>query len=424
MRLVLFAGNKVHQHIDQALHSCTIPNAMAISINVPNHVQCILNPFDSMLTVFTGSLDSRNVHFSAHIAYICRVLGTADDSHRLLSHPHAAVSTNKYLQSRHATHCFADVHVCGKAFNSGYLAHPTIVDNCLHMGAIMAAKKGGSSTQAYIPTAIDGFMVIAPHQQAARAHAYAEVNGAESKPFALSSYRMQQEAGIEPSGFQLVDLHAQAARFTRSFSNHKDGHKEPSSLTYTIQWQHHAPTHVRMPRKKSLKHQIRHTWLDEQFEKLFGETTKLSKSLAASSLADIALIQSMLNLSLPRHSINLISIRDPLSNSIMPMDSPSLMFHQNQYRGNGNAVAHTIARVAASEYPEHVWSALMASPLSIELPMVPDNIDAFGVNISGRAIQFPRVLPAREKLPSLYGEILPKRVIISGGLNGMGASNP
>ena len=288
----------------------------------------------------------------------------------------------------------------------------------------MAAQKRGSSTQAYIPTAIDGYMVIAPPQQAARARAHAKVNGAESKSFALSSYKMQQEAGIQPSGFQLVDLHAQPAHFNRSFSKHKDGHKEPSSLTYTIQWQYNAPIHVHTPRKKSLKPQIRHTWLDEQSKQLFGETTKLSKSLAASSLADIALVQSMLNLSSPRHSINLISIRDPLSNSILPMSNPSSMFHQNQYRGNGSAVAHTIAKVAASEYPERVWSALMASPLSIEKPMVPKDTDAFGVIISGRAIQYPRVLPAQEKLPSLYGEILPKRVIISGGLNGMVTSNP
>lgn len=415
----------VHHTTDQNLETCTIPTPLALADASPMLVECSLNHLSSALEVSTSGSKFGNIHFSGYGRHGVTSLHNLKDVLPSLNHSNKTLlSINAPFDVQYATICCACVHMNDERHISGFLAHPAIVDSCFHIGAIVANYKlESSSIYAYIPVAFSAFTIFAPLLQISKVYAHADVNA--GKDVHLSSYRARQYGDTMPCGFQLMNLHARVSHFERSLGAHLTRH--PMPISYTIQWQCGGRTAPHMIKERVLPCGIGHMWLNDHGSQFFGETTYTYKSVAASFLKDIALIQSLDLLRLSRQNINMMSAASPLYVSMVPSEKPFDPSHHICNRLNicassyRNAASLGAVKVASFEHPEHLWSAIIANPLSCESPTIPKDTDAFGQIISGRGILSPLVLaaPQRPAGTSMFCKADVGKAIISGGLNGV-----
>ena len=372
---------------------------------------------------------SPSIHFSCYVRHA--VTPPCSIAHEPWSTRHSDTTILRLLAPfdvHYTTICCANVHMHRDAHISGFLAHPAIVDSCLHIGALAATYKAESSSSTlYIPVAFKAFIVFGPLRPAPSVHAHAKIDASDHIRSALSSYFMRQDGNIPPCGFQLGDLQAQQLHPERPVGKQPASRDQtmPVDYTYTIQWQFNSPLRS-SSMKESLQRRATHSWLDIHGNPIVGKATHKHLPITASFLMDVALIQSLVALALSEQKIYMMSDASPLHNSIMPFERPQPLHHLH-YGSNAHFLRHSnaaslgIVKVAASEHPEHVWGAVMASPLDCEWPTISKDTDAFGQASSGKGILSPRLLVTshRQADALTFCNASAGKAIISGGLNGV-----
>lgn len=423
----MHAGHGVHRALNQSLELCTIPIPLALNAASQKLAKCSINHASSVLEVSSGGPMSLNIHFSCYVRH--GVTSSSSIAIEARSPRHSKKTVLRLLApfSVHfTTICCASVHMHIDAHISGFLAHPAIVDSCLHIGALVATHNAlSSSSSVYIPVAFKAFVVFGPLQLAPSLHAHAKMDANNRTRSALSSYFMRQDENITPCGFQLSDLHAHQLHPERPLGQQSASQFMPIDYTYTIQWQLISPLRPSLE-KERLRHGSRHSWLDNHGNPVFGKTTYEYQSVAASFLMNIALIQSLIALAFSEKKIYMMSDASPLHSTILPLERLQPLHHlHNESNAHvvrySNAASLGIVKVAASEHPEHVWGALLASPLGCEWPTISKDVDAFGQSTFGKGILSPRMLVAshRPAKALTHCNASAGKAIISGGLNGV-----
>ena len=424
----MHVGNGVHHALDQHLQMCSLPKPLSILATASKRVECFIDHVSSDIKVSSGSAPYSYIHLSGNVRRGVELPYNLTKRIRMLSQysPSTLLSILAPSYVHHAAICCASVHVHSDMHISGYLAHPAIVDSSLHIGAVVATQNIGSFlASTYIPIALDAFNVYGPVQPAHRMNAHAEVNAGKHLLSAVSSYHVRQIGDTTPCGFQLMDLHARAVQLQQSLGKYVARPSMLVNYTYAIQWQCSSSTSSYILKKSFLPSDLRHIWLDKQGNRIFGKTTYSARSATASLLSDIALIQSVITLAGPTQHINLMGPASPHHNNIVPLERPSLSFHNLSCRGDNSTISTSAClgamKVTASEHPNNVWGSVMASHYNNELPKVPKGVDAFGQIISGRATQEPLLLVTLQQPERIATECkeVGGKIIISGGLNGV-----
>ena len=398
----------MHHAMNQSLELCTIPFALALNAASQKFVKCSLNHANSVLEVSSGWSMSQKAHFSCYVRQgVTSPISVANEVRSTRLFDKTVLRLLAPFDVHSTTICCAGVHMHTDARISGFLAHPAIVDSCLHIGALAATYKAESSSSSlYIPIAFEAYLVFAPLRLAPSVHAHAKIDANKHTRSALSSYFMRQDANIMPRGFQLTDLHAQQLHLERPLGKQS---ASPIMPAYTIQWQYSSPSRPNL-KKKRLQCGTTRSWLDNHGNPILGKTTYKCLSIAASYLMDVALIQSLVALKLLEQKIPMMSDASPLCNGVNT--------HAVHY---SNAAALGVVKVAASEHPEHVWGALMASPLDCDWPTVSKDVDAFGQTIFGKGMLLPRMLVTAQRPAKalMCCNASAGKAMISGGLNGV-----
>ena len=417
----MHAGNGVHNALDQSLVTCTIPSPLPLTNVSTKGIECSLDHLSSVLAIKTTSSTIANIHFLAHVGQSFNFKISLEDRLPPLRSSNRTLRILAPSNGRYATLCCACVHMHDDAHNFGYLAHPAVVDNCFHIGAMVAAYNSKASAMStYVPIGLSAFSVFASFESASGVYAFAEVKSNNDVLSALSSYHMTQSRESMPCGFQANDLQAQAVHLGQSLNKESSKQAMNKSYTYIIQWQNCSPSKSHPPKECLLQNKLGYMWLDNFGKRVLGETTQDVMSAAMSFLKDIALIQTLLVLPLSGQHVIMMSTSNPLYENVVPSDRTVLPIHGVPSRSNFYAACLGLVKVAAAEHPEHIWGSVMADSLSCGMPTFPKNVDPFGQIISRRATIFPRMLVTLPQLGSslMYRKIAVGKTTISGGLNG------
>lgn len=234
----MHAGHGVHHALYQSLELCTIPIPLALNAASQKFANCSLNLITSVLEVSSGGSMSPSIHFSCYVRHA--VTPPCSIAHQPWSTRHSDTTILRLLAPfdvHYTTICCANVHMHRDAHISGFLAHPAIVDSCLHIGALAATYKAESSSSTlYIPVAFKAFIVFGPLRPAPSVHAHAKIDASDHIRSALSSYFMRQDGNIPPCGFQLGDLQAQQLHPERPVGKQPASRDQtmPVDYTYTM----------------------------------------------------------------------------------------------------------------------------------------------------------------------------------------------
>ena len=167
-----------------------------------------------------------------------------------------------------------------------------------------------------------------------------------------------------------------------------------------------------------------HIWSDNNTKFLIGSLPSLSKSVIASSLMDVVIVQKFVKGSSPTLGINLLTTAYVSHDDIAPTKHVNLPHTWFDTDFEKNAAALATIKVAASEHPQHTWFAVISNPIFKIGTAAHKGNDAFGTMIIGGMIKSPRILMAKqgEYKPMIHANQCPKpllgQTIISGGLGG------
>ena len=415
----------MHTFLNQSLNESTIPEALTLDNEKSKwYVQCTIDRLGSLLEVTTGNLRNRNIHLHTHIASTLDPSPDAQLQWSRMSQKYSfTLNTRVMPRYRFSTINVANVHLSKVAHISGYCAHPAVMDSTFHAGAVMATETSDNiGPMAYIPVALTAINVFGPLSLASSAHAIAEIlpKGSKSKS-ALSGYRLNKAKHTSQCGFHLVELHSQEVEVGMHLSKPPIKSSRGDGFMYCVQWQDASPIEHMLQKNSSTKSR-RHRWLDDHLNTSLARQNVATSSLAASCLADIALMQYLLAApsSMSRASIRLLSTAKLLDDDIAPSRSLSIGKPQDDCNMFGGAIACAIAKVAASEYPNCAWSTVITSPLITKRPLAFGNADAFGVLCYGGSVKQPRILGLQHNVEMDNRQvILPKgKTVVTGGLTG------
>lgn len=274
------------------------------------------------------------------------------------------------------------------------------------------------SIKTHVPVALDAFNVFAPLKPASHACACAEISAYLTAAPALSTYKMLQKGDQTSYGFELVNLHARAVQLGKAHNEPSVSFSKPTELTYKIEWQYSDVDNQSSTRRR-MKNTKLHVWLDITSGRPLMMRARIASSAAASCLMDIAIIREVLKQPTSRTKTGLSSPYKLGHDEISPVKTPNA---RTQERCDGNAAALATIKVAASEYPNHMWIALGSDPLAAEGALIPDNGgDAFGRMVTSKTVRVPRILPAKQQrdIVQAHHDIFSSKVIVTGGLGGV-----
>ena len=415
----------MHTALHQSLNESTIPEPLILDNETSKwYVQCTINRLGSLLEVTTGNISNRNIHLRTHIASILDPSPDAQSQWSKMSQKYS-LNLNKRVMHRYrfSTINVANVHLSKVAHISGYCAHPAVMDSTFHAGAILATETTNNMGPiAYIPVALTAINIFGPLSLASSAHVVAEIlpKGSKSKS-APSGYRLNDARHTSRCGFHLVELHSQEVEMGMHLSKPPIKASKGDSFMYCVQWQDASPIEHMLQKNSSTKSR-RHRWLNYHLNASLAKQNLATSSLAASCLADIALMQYLLASpsSMSKASIRLLSTAKLLDDDIAPSRTLSIGNPQDDCNMLGGAIACAIAKVAASEYPNHAWSTVITSPLMTKQPLVFGDADAFGVLCYGGSVKQPRILglPHNVEMDNRQ-PLFPKgKTVVTGGLTG------
>lgn len=396
----------MHQTGSQALVGSTIPSPLLLSLAAAVHVQCSVSLSDGSLEITSAASVARaSVHLRTAAVRFNSDHPTATSSnygHIKQSLLAASVSSSlKAVEQQHIGSC-ATLAVNPAAHGSGYVAHPALVDGCLHMGARLADALQQSLPavpQAWVPVAIGAFCPERELVPTDGAWAGAEIIGRLQGGSALSSYRLSGGCS-GPALLDLADLQAKPARAAAALPAGTAAAEAEPQMLYKVQWQSSEPLVSLQP---GSRRGIRKTLRSLRRGRTDG-------SAAASCLRDVTNVQrAMAQTGGTGFDLSMRGVQS-----------------QDIARSGGNlaslakgAAAWGLIRVAASERPDITWAATDIGATAKRSQQVRG--DAFGTILDAGLAAVPRILAEEEEdATRVHGEAfgVSGRIVITGGLGG------
>ena len=394
----------MHQSGTQALVGSTIPAPLLLSMATAVRVHCSVSLSDGSTEVTSGATAARTtVHLrNTAVQFFSGHPAAAPGEHALNKPSHLATIMCSKSPSANKTHVgsSATLAVDQAKHGSGYLAHPALVDGCLHMGADLAdaLQRTGGPSQAWVPVAIGAFCPLQDLAAAQDAWAGAEVTVRLPDGSATSSYRLR--GGCAAQGLlHLGDLQAKPARLAPIPATASAA----PQLLYTVQWQSSAPLdgmHAVMARRRGITKRVRPSL----------RSAAAAGSAAASCLGDITNIQRVM--AGPGSADFELTTQGVLASDMTRSGRsvPELV---------KGAAAWGLVRVAASERPDMKWAAIDHAPFATPTRKPVMGQDAFGTILDAGLAAVPRILGEDEQAAQVEESLgLTGRIVITGGLGG------
>lgn len=336
----------------------------------------------------------------------------------------AAVAQNAgwTASQRQAAAAAAHGEVCNRAATNSYSTHPAALDATLHLGACLAAVESADSTQdnskaviLRVPSALAAFWAggaRCPHPLWAKA---GDVS-LQAGDSALSSYWLASASGSA----SMQDLLAKPMTAKSPAAAPKSSRSTSQSMLYSLHWKAAEATPAGLARcGMPLRHGLAWRAITAgESETLLLRAQSVTTAVQATS-ASLVRIQQALAVQSSKPAGLQLQICGVLSSGPGPAG----------HLGSAVAAAGAsgLLRTAAQEYPPMQWQAHISDvhasrTRSHVLPAI--TADAFGIKMSAGVACLPQMLPA-EPLPAedIQARRVPLagRVIISGGLGGIGA---
>ncbi len=399
----------MHQSGTHALVSSTIPAPLLLSLAAAVHVQCSASLSDGSLEVTSagGPAARASVHLRTSAVLFYSKLPTValppvqhSSLAALLASSLPAAKQQQHIGSSATLAPNPAVH------GSGYVAHPALVDGCLHMGARLAdaLQHSRAVPQAWVPVAIGAFCPMRELATADGAWGGAEITGRLQDGSALSSYRLSGGCSA-PALLDLADLQAKPARMAPVLPTKTAAAEHEPRMLYKVQWQCSEPLAGMQSRgmlgiKKALRSSA-------------SPSRRISSagSVAASCLRDVTNIQRAMTQ--PPAAAFDLGTRGVQSQEIAGSGTRNLITLAE------GAAAWGLVRVAASERPDIKWAARDLAASAKYGQQGGEGGDAFGTILDAGLAATPRIL-AEEEDTSLAAPVLAVtgRIVITGGLGG------
>lgn len=396
----------------QALLGSTIPAPLMLYLAASVPVQCVADLASGSLEVFSAATAAAGARQSVHLRTAAVQVSTRQFAPQGKGNPVTPVAAvlAGSLPTAKQQHVAATASLAVKAavHGSGYLAHPALMDSCLHMGARLAdalQQESALQSQAWVPVAIGAFCPSDALASTAAAWAGAQITGKLPDGSATSSYCLMGGS----SGRALLELAELQAKPARRALEAQANKAAAPRLLYSIQWQTSEPLAGLMAQ------QARRTRASQSIRKSLKQSrrSRAAGAAAASCLEDITNVQ---------RAMTAHSEADVFSLGTRGVQSQDIAGSVSRRVGvPEGAAAWGLVRVAASEQPEMRWAAADAvSALPTRQAAVPGH-DAFGTVLDAGRAAVPRILGEdREAAATLTGTYTGSngRVIITGGLGG------
>ena len=399
----------MHQSGTHALVSSTIPAPLLLSLAAAVHVQCSASLSDGSLEVTSaaGPAARASVHLRTSAVQFYSKLPTAAFSPvqhsslaALLARSLPAAKQQQHIGSSATLAANPAVH------GSGYVAHPALVDGCLHMGARLAdaLQHSRAVVQAWVPVAIGAFCPMRELATADGAWAGAEITGRLQDGSALSSYRLSGGCS-GPALLDLADLQAKPARMAPVLPAGKTTAEKKPKMLYKVQWQCSEPLAGMQPRGvQGIRKALRSS--------ASLRRVRAAGSAAASCLRDVTNVQGAMTQ--PPAAGFFLGTRGVQSQGIAGLGTRNLNTLAE------GAAAWGLIRVAASERPDIKWAATDLAGSEKIGQQGREGGDAFGTILDAGLAATPRVLAEEEDTSPAHGDLLgvTGRIVITGGLGG------
>ena len=414
-------GNGVFRTLNGMLANCTIPTPLSIGAQAKQIISCKLHLQQCTLEV--GTRQHKLRHLQATLLQrqtLERVLPMETSKVAMIVLERKLSNTMEIAKSMATVHLHIDKHL------SGYLTHPAVLDSCLHGGLALVPQ--GTLEHAHktqIPTGLAAYILRKPLVLTSNAYVIIQVHKSPSAMLLSNSYHMQQDHGMRQCGFNVIDLHIQEMR--RNSLQRKD--VDPfnpwsKQLSYLISWQHSKLQERERGIAKGSAEMRMHTWSENHTIFFIGRLPSASQATIASSLMDVGTVQKVVKGSSSTLDLSLLTTGHLGHDDIAPPRHVNLAHKWSDIDFEKNAAALATIKVAASEHPQHTWSAIISDPFSKVLTATHKGVDAFGMMLHGGVIKTPHILMAKQEMvkPAIhvnrYPKLLSGETLIAGGLGG------